>query len=90
MSAFVTRQNVGDRPQSSKLLRKPSKPSPRKDTMMLIFASASIFPYDSKIDSIMDHQHLVIAYCLTWFVHICYLCYVVGKWYSAKNQKSES
>jgi hypothetical protein len=57
--------------------------------MTLTFAIASIFPYDSKIDSVMDHQHLVAAYCLTWFVHLCYLCYVGRKWHSAKNQKSD-
>jgi hypothetical protein len=51
--------------------------------MTLIFAAASLFPYDSKIDSVMDHEHLVIAYCLTWFVHLCYLCYVGSKWHLA-------
>ena len=55
--------------------------------MMPIFTIASIFPYDSKIDSVMDHQHLIMAYCLTWIVHLCYLCYVGRKWYSARNQK---
>jgi hypothetical protein len=55
--------------------------------VILILAAASIFPYDPKIDSVMDHQHLVIAYCLTWFVHLCYLGYVSRKWYSSKNQK---
>jgi hypothetical protein len=55
--------------------------------MTPIFIVASIFPYDSKVDSVMDHQHLVIAYCLTWLVHLCYLGYVGRKWYSAKNEK---
>jgi hypothetical protein len=81
------RQNVADKLRSRTLLRKLSKPSLRKDTMTLISAAASIFPYDPKIDSVMDHQHLVIAYCLTWFVHLCYLGYVSRKWYAAKNQK---
>jgi hypothetical protein len=54
---------------------------------MTLISAVSIFPYDSKIDSVMDHQHLVIAYCLTWFVHVCYLCYVCRKWFSTKNQK---
>ena len=53
----------------------------------LLANACVLFPYDPKIDSVMDHQHLVIAYCLTWFVHLCYLCYVGRKWYSAKNQK---
>jgi hypothetical protein len=52
-----------------------------------IFAIASIFPYDSKIDSLMEHQHLVMAYCLVWSVQLCYLCYVGRKWFSAKKQK---
>jgi hypothetical protein len=69
------------------LLPKLSKPSLRKVRMTLISAPASIFPYDPKIDSVMGHQHLVIAYCLTWFVHLCYLGYVSRKWYAAKNQK---
>jgi hypothetical protein len=55
--------------------------------MTPIFIVASIFPYDSKVDSVMDHQHLVIAYCLTWWVHLCYLGYVGRKWYSAKNER---
>src|ERR1700733_9708504 len=48
---------------------------------------ASIFPYDSKIDTVMDHQHLLIAYGLTWFVQLCYLSYVGRKWYSSRKQK---
>ena len=48
---------------------------------------ASIFPYDSKIDSVMDHQHLLVAYGLTWFIQLCYLSYVARKWYSSRKQK---
>ena len=46
-------------------------------THPLIFAS--IFPFDSKIDSVMGYHHLVIAYSLTWIVHLCYLGYVIQK-----------
>jgi hypothetical protein len=48
---------------------------------------ASVFPYDPKIDSAMAHEHLVIAYSLTWFVHLCYLFHVVRKWRSTRRQK---
>jgi hypothetical protein len=58
--------------------------------MTPIFTVASIFPYDSSIDSVMDHQHLVMAYCLTWIVHLCYLAYVGRKWQSARNQKDDA
>jgi hypothetical protein len=54
----------------------------------MITATASIFPYDPKIDSLMAHHHLVIAYFLTWFVHLCYLSYVARKWYSAKKERA--
>jgi hypothetical protein len=50
--------------------------------MTAVSIVASIFPYDSRVDSVMDHQHLVMAYCLT-----CYLGYVGRKWYSARNKK---
>ncbi len=43
----------------------------------------SIFPFDSKIDSVMGYHHLVIAYSLTWVVHLCYLGYVIRKRRSA-------
>jgi hypothetical protein len=46
---------------------------------------ASIFPYDSKIDSVMGYHHLVIAYSLTWVVHLCYLGYVIHKRRSARS-----
>jgi hypothetical protein len=52
---------------------------------MHLFAVFTVFPYDPKIDSVMDHQHLVIAYCLTWFVHLGYLCYVWRMRYSSKE-----
>jgi hypothetical protein len=42
-------------------------------------AFVSIFPYDSTIDSVMGYHHLVIAYSLTWVVHLCYLGYVIHK-----------
>ena len=46
---------------------------------------ASIFPYDSTIDSVMGYHHLVIAYSLTWVVHLCYLGYVIHKRRSAHS-----
>ena len=46
---------------------------------------ASIFPYDSAIDSVMGYHHLVIAYSLTWVVHLCYLGYVIHKRRSARS-----
>jgi hypothetical protein len=44
-----------------------------------LLACASMFPYDSKIDSVMGYHHLVAAYSLTWVVHLCYLGYVIHK-----------
>lgn len=52
-------------------------------THLLLFAS--IFPYDSAIDSIMGYHHLVAAYTLTWVVHLCYLGYVLHKRRSARS-----
>jgi hypothetical protein len=46
---------------------------------------ASIFPYDSKIDSVIGYHHLVAAYALTWGVHLCYLGYVLHKRRSARS-----
>jgi hypothetical protein len=48
-------------------------------------AFVSIFPYDSTIDSVMGYHHLVIAYSLTWVVHLCYLGYVIHKRRSARS-----
>jgi hypothetical protein len=45
----------------------------------------TIFPYDSTIDSVMGYHHLVIAYSLTWFIHLCYLGYVIHKRRSARS-----
>ena len=45
---------------------------------------ASIFPFDSKIDSLMGYHHLVVAYSLTWVIHLCYLGYVIHKRRSAR------
>jgi hypothetical protein len=52
--------------------------------------AAYVFPYDPRIDSVMGHQHLVIAYCLTWFVHLSYLLYVLRKWYTAGRPETEA
>jgi len=52
--------------------------------MILVSLLTSIFPYDAKIDSPLDHQHLVIAYCITWTVQLGYLLYVCRKWYSGR------
>jgi hypothetical protein len=49
-----------------------------------------IFPYDPKIDSLMGHQHLIMAYCLVWSVQLCYLLYVLRKWYSAAKPEAEA
>lgn len=46
---------------------------------------AAIFPFDSKIDSVMGYHHLVVAYSLTWVVHLCYLGYVIHKRRSARS-----
>jgi hypothetical protein len=50
-----------------------------------LLASASIFPYDPKIDSVIGYHHLVAAYLLTWAVHLCYLGYVIHKRRSARS-----
>jgi hypothetical protein len=46
---------------------------------------ASVFPYDPAIDSMMGYHHLVIAYSLTWVVHLGYLGYVIHKRRSAHS-----
>ena len=56
--------------------------------MIFVSVAATIFPYDPRIDSVMGYHHLLIAYCLTWFVHIWYLGYVGRKWYLAKSKKT--
>ncbi|MDX6456408.1 MAG: hypothetical protein QOH35_3034 [Acidobacteriaceae bacterium] len=53
--------------------------------MTHLLACASMFPYDSKIDSVMGYHHLVAAYSLTWVVHLCYLGYVIHKRRSARS-----
>ncbi len=53
--------------------------------MTHLSAFVSIFPYDSTIDSVMGYHHLVIAYSLTWVVHLCYLGYVIHKRRSARS-----
>ncbi len=53
--------------------------------MTLLLNFASIFPFDSKIDSVMGYHHLVIAYSLTWVVHLSYLGYVIHKRRSARS-----
>jgi hypothetical protein len=50
---------------------------------------ASIFPYDSKIDSVMGYHHLVAAYSLTWVIHLSYLGYVIHKRRSARSLDSK-
>jgi hypothetical protein len=50
-----------------------------------LLACTSIFPYDPKIDSVMGYHHLVVAYSLTWVVHLCYLGYVIHKRRSARS-----
>lgn len=53
--------------------------------MTYLLAFVSIFPFDSKIDSVMGYHHLVVAYSLTWVVHLCYLGYVLYKRRSARS-----
>jgi hypothetical protein len=50
---------------------------------------ASIFPFDSTIDSVMGYHHLVVAYSLTWVVHLSYLGYVFHKRRSARSLDSK-
>ncbi len=57
--------------------------STTRDTATYSALAAAIFPYDPKIDSLLGHRHLVMAYALTWLVQLCYLFYVARKWYSA-------
>jgi hypothetical protein len=38
----------------------------------------------------MGHQHLIMAYCLVWSVQLCYLLYVLRKWYSANEPEAET
>ena len=53
--------------------------------MVHLSTIGSFFPYDPTAESVMAHRHLVIAYGLTWFVHLCYLGYVGRKWFTAKR-----
>jgi len=34
----------------------------------------------------LSHRHLVLAYTVTWLIHLVYLGYVVVKWRAAKTQ----
>ena len=48
-----------------------------------------VFPYDPKIDSEIAHRHLILAYCLTWLVHVSYALYVAIRSYLARKEKSD-
>jgi hypothetical protein len=37
----------------------------------------------------MFHRHLVLAYTVTWVIHLSYAAYVALKWRRAKRQPSE-
>jgi hypothetical protein len=52
--------------------------------------ATSFFPYDPAIDSVMGHRHLIMAYCLVWSVQLCYLLFVLRKWYSANKPEAEA
>jgi hypothetical protein len=48
--------------------------------MMTIAAvMTGLFPYDPKIDSPLEHQHLILAYCAIWTVPLGYLGYIALK-----------
>ena len=53
--------------------------------MTHLLACASMFQYDSRIDSAMGYHHLVVAYSLTWVIHLCYLGYVIHKRRTARS-----
>ena len=35
-----------------------------------------LFPYDLKIDTPLEHRHLILAYCAIWVVQLGYLGYI--------------
>jgi hypothetical protein len=80
-------QNAVGRRWNSRQKHKHSKSLHRETTCRTYQVSLLYFLTTPKIDSAMAHEHLVIAYSLTWFVHLCYLFYVVRKWRSTRRQK---
>jgi hypothetical protein len=45
--------------------------------MMTIAAlMTGLFPYDPKIDTPLEHRHLILAYCAIWVVQLGYLGYI--------------
>lgn len=47
--------------------------------------TASLFPFNPAADSAMGHRHLMIAYFITWGVHLAYLSYLGLKWKSLRR-----
>ena len=37
----------------------------------------------------LSHRHLVLAYAVTWLIHLAYLGYVLVKWRAAKAQSKD-
>jgi hypothetical protein len=37
----------------------------------------------------LPHRHLVLAYAVTWVIHLGYLAYVVVKWKAAGKARGE-
>jgi hypothetical protein len=37
----------------------------------------------------MFHRHLILAYAVTWVIHLAYLAYVVVKWKTADKAQSK-
>lgn len=35
------------------------------------------------------HRHLILAYSVTWAIHLCYLSYVLVKWKAAGKTQSK-
>jgi len=39
----------------------------------------------------LSHRHLILAYAVTWVIHLSYLAYVVLKWKAAvKSEDGQS
>ncbi len=38
----------------------------------------------------MFHRHLVLAYAVTWVIHLGYLAYVVRKWKAAGKTEDKA
>ena len=46
----------------------------------LMVCTASLFPYDPRIDSRIGHLHLILIYGAVWVTHLGYAGFLAYKW----------